>query len=198
MKVHEVHQLVNGFIASCLVTGTLCASSVGQAAPAAFDVKPEQNSVEFVAVGKPGFLKINGKKAALKGHATQDGSQINGLFEVKLDDFETGIETRDEHMKDKYLETKKFPTATLQVKNLAVTPSGSPDVAFKGDLTLHGVTKEISGTAKVSWQNAGKDADVDAHFEITLSDFKIDIPQYLGVKVADTVNVSTRFIAHQK
>ena len=53
----------------------------------------------------------------------------------------------------------------------------------------HGVEKEITGVYNIE---SGQ-LKSSAQFEIKLSDFNIDIPVYLGVKVADVVKINVFF-----
>ncbi|MBK7889972.1 MAG: YceI family protein [Bdellovibrionales bacterium] len=63
-------------------------------------------------------------------------------------------------------------------------------VPFQGKLSLHGVEKPITGIAEV---DTTKDSpSVSTEFKVLVSDFKIDIPTYLGIKVADEVTIKTR------
>lgn len=168
------------FIILSLVAGA------ARATPLKLD--PEASKVSFTAVGKPGFLRINGEGAKVDGTADKAATGgLEGVFEVKIDEFVTGIDLRDEHMKKTYLETAKFPTARL--KWAVAGPSVKGEVPFKGTLTLHGVEKAIEGTATVSPDAAAKKALVDAAFTVKLSDFAIQIPKYLGVTVAEDVSV---------
>ncbi len=167
---------------------------LADAAPKSYKISPKAGDVEFLATGKPGFLKIKGTKASMSGEAKITGTQVTGEFEVALDQFDTGIEMRDEHMKKNYLETSKFPKAVLKLSPMPLDlngASGSKNVTFQGDLTLHGVTKQVQGDADLEWSE--KAVQVKGRFTIQLSDFKIDIPSYLGVKVADSVAVTTDF-----
>jgi polyisoprenoid-binding protein YceI len=156
-----------------------------------FKLLPAKSPVEFLATGKPGFLKINGKEGKLVGQIQLEGTNYKGSFETKLDDFVTGIELRDEHMKETYLETAKYPTAKMLVdmptKVLALQ-SGEIRTPFQGTLALHGVTKQIKGDADLKL--AGKVLTFNASFEIELDDYNIKIPTYMGVKVANTVKVT--------
>lgn len=167
----------------------------------AYKVLPKPGSVEFLATGKPGFLKIKGTKPSLKGQAVLESGKLGGDFEVDLNEFETGIELRDEHMKKTYLETAKFPTAKLKIFDFPLDlkgETGSLDAKFKGELTLHGVSKPVTGDSTVSWTAQGKNVHVKASFSVELSAFAIAIPAYLGVKVADTVLMSTDFEASEQ
>ena len=153
-------------------------------------LKPEGGSVEALAVGKPTFIKIRGKGAPATGELQVDGKKAKGNFEFKVATLDTGIELRNEHMRDKYLQVKEHPNAKLEIVNLelkeewkAANPKLS-ETPFDGQLTLHGVTKPVKGKFTV-----GAQKDVRAGFKIKLSDFNIEIPKYLGVTVADEVEV---------
>lgn len=148
-------------------------------------------SVEMVAVGKPSFLKIRGKGDAPVGQLKVVDGKASGEIEFKLASMDTGIKLRNEHMLEKYLEVKKYPTAKLTIKDLAIPGATATSVGavkdqeFVGQLTLHGVTQPVKGKFTVS-----KEKEVTAGFKIKLSDYKIDIPEYMNIKVADEVDVS--------
>lgn len=160
------------------------------------DLAKQTSEVEFFAVGKPSLLKINGTGGKLVGNLELDKNQIKGRFKVKLDEFTTGIAMRDQHMKEKYLETAKFSEASLEVEKIELPENFLTEkkvysgIPFEGKLTLHGVEKPVKGTAEIDTK---KDApSVSTEFKVLVSDFKIDIPSYLGIKVADEVTVKTR------
>lgn len=137
--------------------------------------KTVSGDVSFSAKAVPGFLTIDGKGAHVTGAVDDKGA---GTLTVKLDDFDTGLELRNEHMKRKYLETQRFPEARLVVKSVK-------DGAFDGDLTLKGQTKPVHGLVRVQ---GGK---LHAGFAIKLSDFSaIGVPTFKGVGVQDDVAIS--------
>lgn len=136
--------------------------------------------VEFLAVGSPGFLKISGKGAKAVGTAAVTDGVATGHFIVALEDLKTGIELRDKHMKEKYLETPKWRDAYLDLDAWKVTDTSTK---FSGKLTLKGVSKPVFGTA------AFHDGVLRAEFEIDLKDFPVGVPSHLGVTVAEDVTV---------
>lgn len=145
----------------------------------------------FEASGKPSLMKIRGEGAEVTGELQLGDSTATGKFELTLNQFDTGIGLRDRHMKEKYLETEKFPRAILEVKEVALPKGFQPgtdikDAAFKGLLTLKGVTKPVSGTLNVH----GKELAINAKFQFSLADFPIGVPTYMGITVADQVSVS--------
>jgi polyisoprenoid-binding protein YceI len=134
------------------------------------------------AVGTPGFLRINGEGGTVNGDVVKgpDG-KVTGVFKVKLSDYKTGMDLRDTHMKDKYLEVAKFPYATLKLESVAPTEA---EFAWTGTLELKGETKPVKGTATV------KEGKLSASFAITIKDYpSIGVPAHLGVTVADKVTV---------
>lgn len=162
----------------------LFASSVAQAAP----LKVNSCAVTFLATGKPGFLKVNGQGADCKGTLESDASGISGEVSVPMSKFVTGIELRDDHMKKKYFEVEKYPDAVLKIiKFETAGKEGETKGDFKGTLKFHGVEKAVSGTA-VSKVSGSKNA-IEADFSLNLDDYKLEVPTYAGVTVANKVDV---------
>ncbi len=154
-------------------------------------LKIVSGSVTFMATGKPGFLKINGTGPEVRGTLDKGAKGITGELSVPMAKFVTGIDLRDEHMKDKYFEVKKYPEATLKITQFETDGRGqAKEKPFKGNLKFHGVDREVEGVASVV--NDGAKQNIDASFPLILSDFKIDIPTYAGVKVADKVVVQAK------
>jgi polyisoprenoid-binding protein YceI len=160
----------------------------------ASEIKTTANAgkVEFEAIGRPSMIKIKGTGEGVNSNLKVDVNKISGEAVFRLDSLTTGIEMRDEHMKEKYLQIKTYPDAKM-VFNEFQMPAGwttkSPKVAtssFRGKLILHGVEREITGLYTIDAQTMKSTAS----FEVKLSDFKIEIPTYLGVKVADIVKIS--------
>ncbi|RYZ87210.1 MAG: YceI family protein [Proteobacteria bacterium] len=163
---------------------------------AAAPLKVTTGSVTFLATGKPGFLKINGEGADVSGSLDKEAKGITGELTVPMAKFVTGIDLRDDHMKTKYFEVAKFPNAVLKITEFAIDAKGeASDKPFKGTLKFHGEEKAVSGTATAKVD--GKKTNVNAKFPLTLSDYKIDIPTYAGVKVADTVEVNAVLTAEE-
>ncbi|MGE0631173.1 MAG: YceI family protein [Pseudobdellovibrionaceae bacterium] len=150
-----------------------------------------EGSVSFLAIGKPSFLKIKGKGDSLKGKAEVAGSQVTGEFQFPLKNLSTGINMRDEHMKDKYLQVSQFPNATLKITKLDlpvdfdVKNSELKDQKFEGTMQIHGKEKPIAGTANFN----GKDSTLTAKMNLKISDYGVDIPSYMGITVSEDVEV---------
>jgi len=153
--------------------------------------EPGASKVIFLAVGRPSMLKIHG--TASSGPAAEfklEASQLKGTVDFEMEKLDTGIDLRTRHMKEKYLHVKDHPKAKLTLleapvdEGFASTLTNAGEKTFKGKMQLHGKEEEVSGTF------TAKEGLVHAKFPIKLSQFAIDIPSYLGVTVADMVDVT--------
>jgi polyisoprenoid-binding protein YceI len=150
-------------------------------------------SVSFLAVGRPSAIKIRGNGSAPQGDIHVAGKDITGELTFALDSLNTGIDLRDHHMKEKYLQTDKNPTAKFKITKLTL-PAPFSESSFKadnipveGELTLHGVTQPAKGTATIACNSGNATGHVE--FSTNISDYKIEIPNYMGIKVADHVDI---------
>lgn len=155
------------------------------------NLEAKGGAVEALVVGRPSLLKIRAKGEPPTGSLTVDGKKVSGSFEFALNTLDSGIQLRDDHMRNKYLHVQDHPKAKLVIQDLELAQDFSvttPEVGetdFTGELTLHGVTKPVKGKFKV-----GDKRNVSADFKVTLSDFAIDIPTYMGITIANEVNIS--------
>jgi polyisoprenoid-binding protein YceI len=138
---------------------------------------------------------------ALSGEVAVDPAKngaVEGTLTVDLRTLETGINLRDMHMRENYLEVQKgegFSSATLSRIHLDGIDSTHPvgKARFRGTLLLHGQEREVSGTAEIS--RISTRFQVNATFPVRVSDFNIASPSYLGVGVKNEVKVAVNFQA---
>jgi polyisoprenoid-binding protein YceI len=122
-------------------------------------------------------VKIHGTGGIAKG-------SIEEGFTCDMWDFDTDNDTRNKHMREKYLEVEKFPKAKL-VLDRTVKPSEAFD--WSGQLTIKKETKPVKGKATI------KDGVLTATFTISLADYpSIGVPSWLGVTVAKNVEVTVK------
>lgn len=165
------------------------------AAASSMQLQMLSSQTQFIAIGKPAMLRIKGEATNLNSLLQVENNFISGELQLELRNLQTGIEIRDSHMKEKYLEVGKYPLTKLKLENLELPNkldqihSKSDEKKFSGKLTLHGVTKEVDGTYFLEPES--QNIKVNAQFNINLSDFRIDIPSYAGIKVADKVEILT-------
>lgn len=146
----------------------------------------KSGKVEFLAIGKPSFLKVRGIGSAPKGELKVTGTKASGEFTFDLATLDTDIALRNEHMKDKYLEVGKFPKATIRFKD--VEAKDGAKATIPAELELHGVKKTVSMDAEL--QPSGEAKKATGTFKFKLTDFGIAIPSHLGVTIADEVTVT--------
>lgn len=154
----------------------------------AYALELQNPLVKFEALGKPSFLKIKGEAKLLKHDLKTENNLVTDVFVLDLNSLNTGIDLRDEHLKEKYLKTKDHPKATLEVvggEKSALDFTGEKEL--KANLTLAGKTKEV--LVKAQRENN----KVEAKLELKLSDFGVDIPSWSGITVSDLVKVNTSF-----
>jgi polyisoprenoid-binding protein YceI len=142
-------------------------------------VKVKSSNVTFTATGNPGFLTIEGHGAKISGLeiSRKDGA-IMGEAYCDLRVFTTDMDLRDDHMHKKYLESKRFPRAKLEFTGI--------NGHFVGELTLKGVTKKVAGNYTL------KGNSLQSSFKVNLKDFPIGVPSWLGVTVAEIVEVKVK------
>ncbi len=155
---------------------------------------PSKGHLVFEAVGKPAMIKIKGESPAPKSSMMHSKGSVRIESALELDQLKTGIDLRDEHMKEKYLEIKKYSQAKLIIENLAIPENTEiKDQEFSGTLNLHGKEAPVKGVFNMS-----KDRLVEAEFKIKLTDYGIEIPEYMGINVAETVNIKTKIQFEKK
>ncbi|MCI0571887.1 MAG: YceI family protein [Myxococcaceae bacterium] len=143
----------------------------------------------FTGKGPAGF-KLEGKTSELR--VEEKGSAV--VVAVPLGKLETGIELRDRHMKEKYLEVAKFPEAVLEVDRSRITLPADGQSAqgqSTGKMSLHGQTKDVSFSYVI--KRSGDTYQVEGKVPLNLKDYGINIPSYLGVTVQPDIQTAVGF-----
>lgn len=186
------------------IGGLVLFALIAQSSPAiaaelwTWNASKGKGQVTFNAVGRPALLRIHGEGAAPKGTLSLDGRKVSGICTFALDSLDTGINLRNEHMKHKYLEIKKFPEASLAITevafpadfNITTFKSTGDKLPFKGELELHGVKKAVTGV--VTLEKNDQDLEVEAEFPLKLSEFQVKTPSYRGITVTEDVEVNVK------
>lgn len=179
---------------------SLLLGSLSSHAAISISVDPSASEAEFLAIGKPSAIKIKGSHAKPEGIITlANNGKVNGQIRLNLDDFDSGIELRDRHMKEKYLETgkaeNKMAVLTITSVNLPKDFWKAPhpmDTTFAGKLKLHGQEKDITGQMNLKSVTSNM-AQGEAKFSLDLPDYGIEVPSYSGITVAQKVDVDVNF-----
>jgi polyisoprenoid-binding protein YceI len=123
---------------------------------------------------------------------------LAGELRVDLKTIDTGIDLRNHHLREKYLEVDKGANYDVAVlSDLRLTGDGAEalqgKVGWLANLVLHGTKKQVEGSAELR-QESGT-LRVEANFPISLTDFDVTPPEYLGVGVGNRLIVKVRFTA---
>jgi len=156
------------------------------------------NVVVLVPVQPGGSFEA--KTSSLSGKLTPgtDGPlAVSGQISVDLTTVDTGIALRNRHLGERleFASGEGFANAVLSgiVLKDADGPAFRGKTAFDGTLLLHGVTKPVTGQGEIF--DVGEGLRVQAEFVLTLPEFGIEPPQYMGVGVTSKVVVKVSFTA---
>ncbi len=177
---------------SCLPTG-----AVGQE----FHVdRDAENSVRFISQAPieevvgitdriDGYVLLDGPR--LEEGSASEGTQL--YLEVDLASLDTGLGLRNRHMRNNYLEVEEFPYAMFDatIERVEVASAGVFGVTAQGVLNIHGVEREMELPCDVSTRQDGYRARCT--FTVLLSDFDIDIPKLMFLKLADEIRLELDF-----
>ncbi len=168
------------------------------AARTTWKVDPAHSQVEF-AVRHMMITTVRGRFTDVKGTVVTEGNDpANAQVEVIIDanSIDTREPQRDAHLKSAdFFDVEKFPYITFKSKR--VTDVRGDEFKLVGDLTIHGVTREVvlevtsEGQAKDPWGNAR--AGYSARTRINRSDFGLTWNQALeagGLLVGDEIKIT--------
>ena len=154
-------------------------------------------SVSFFAKGTVPGLSINGKTNELNElNVSDDGTNV--VVTVPLGKLTTGIELRDKHLKEKYLNVAQFPNAQLTIAHTArkIAPDGDVSGDAEGSLKIHGQAKNVK--FHFDAKRDGTTFHVSTKFTVNMMDFGIEKPSHLGVGVKPDVEIEAKFDAEDK
>lgn len=152
--------------------------------------------VKFLS--KAPLNEFEGKSSSLNGLVNLEKNLLD--FFVDLNTLKTGIKLRDSHMRDNYLETETYPFAefTGKIEQLPtlILDKKTPVIA-KGKFKIHGIEQEIEVSGFLTQLKNGR-VELEADFEILLSDFKIARPKLVFYELAEEQKVKINAILTQK
>jgi len=130
-------------------------------------------------------------------NAALDVSTGNFVFRVLMKSFTFEKALMQEHFNENYVESDKFPNATLlgmvtNIKDVNFSKDGTYPVVVEGKLTIHGETKQI--TEKGTFEVKGEKVTGKAKFNITLSDYKIDVPNTSLDNISNTIEITIEVV----
>jgi polyisoprenoid-binding protein YceI len=155
--------------------------------------KGGNNVVEFHA--EDTYDSFDGKTSDVTGTIVADAANpaaSSVQVAINVDSLDTGVSLRNKEMRERYLQTDKFGTATF--KSVSVTgpaslaPNQPAEISVTGDVSLHGVTKRMTIPVRVVLIPDGR-IHATSNFKIHMPDFGISVPHTILVTVNDDVPV---------
>lgn len=196
-----------GFKRSVLSFAAAAALLSGSAFAADWDIDPTHSSISF-SIDHMVISEVEGSFNQLSGVITgfegKDAKKAGVEVTVQVDSIDTNNKDRDDHLRGPdFFDAAQFPTATFKSKRFKKTGEKSFDVV--GDLTLHGVTKEI--TVPMTWRGPIVDpwgntkAGFTGNVTLNRADYGLTWNKTLetgGLVVGDEVRMELRFEAAQR
>ena len=147
-----------------------------------------ESSVKFVAKGKPSFIKIKGEAGLKSGTLTLKENKLKGEFVLDLSTIKTGVELRDNHLKEKYLEVNKEKFKHAKLTFSAPYDGKKEKHIIAAMLNLHGEEKEVELDAEII--NTNNVMSIKVKFPISIHHYNIDVPSFKGITVAKKVDIA--------
>jgi polyisoprenoid-binding protein YceI len=146
---------------------------------------------EFAGVtdGIDGYVLLDGAPLSLRTRV----SETELYLEVDLASLDTGIGLRNRHMRDNYLEVDDHPYAFYEGRVVRVEErsGGTFRVTAGGTMSIHGVGRAMELPCDVTPVDEGYRAR--CAFQVLLSDFDIDIPKVMFLKLANEIRLELDF-----
>ncbi|GAA4302128.1 YceI family protein [Compostibacter hankyongensis] len=125
-----------------------------------------------------------------KGISTLDIQTRELYFKIPVNTFQFKRSLMQEHFNSDYLETEKYPFAEFKGQlqgSDSLTRAGTYTVSVKGQLTIHGVTRDCTADGTLTVMSDRIRA-VSA-FQVRLADYNIKIPRLVIRNIAEVVDV---------
>jgi polyisoprenoid-binding protein YceI len=105
---------------------------------------------------------------------------------------ETGNRMRDKKMRNDFLQVAQYPTIRFRLTQCTIAeglPEGkSRNATAKGEFTLHGVTRQIAVPVRIT--RTATAISVFPAFALQLSTYGIQRPEFLFMKLSETITIS--------
>lgn len=162
-----------------------------------FEIVPAQSTVWIEA--ESSVHPVHGESTGLQGHieATLEEGQLDTsntpAFRITLpvEELKSGNRLQDREMARR-VDAKKYPTidgGSTDVKHLE-----GDRYLVRGNLTFHGVTREVEGEVRITQPDAATIV-IEGEQVFDIRDFDVKPPKILTLKVHPEVNVRVKVIA---
>lgn len=99
----------------------------------------------------------------------------------------------EEDFNENYMESDKYPKSSFKgtitdISKVNFAKDGNYAVNIKGDLMIHGVTKNVTTQGTIIIKSGNISAN--AAFNVLVKDYKINIPTIVNNKIAESIRVT--------
>lgn len=187
-----------------LVPGLTALSTADPAAAANYEIdgSNEDNEVRFESNAP--MESFDGTTSTVWGTIELDPGALGDTLTLEitcdLATLDTGIDLRNQHMRDNHLHTEEHPHAVFRGARVSGASSGALAVGetvslvLTGRLTLHGVTRELAAPTELTLRDDGR-LHLVSRFEVNLSDYDVPRPKFLMLKLDEVQQVSVDVVA---
>ena len=166
---------------------------LSQASYSVDEVFLEENNRFFRAVGTT--TVVNGD--VILDRARPSDSRISEIV-IDVQVLSSDSERRDRALRERFLESRRFPHARLANATLRDMPADVVDgrqftYTVVGNLTVHGQTRESSWRGEATVM--GDTLRGVARTQAKMTAFGIEVPRFLWLRVADDIRLELRFVA---
>ena len=168
-----------------------------------YRIDVNHSNVGFAVPISGGLSKVRGKFSEFEMDLFYDRDDITKssvAVKIKVESIDTGIEARDNHLRTAdFFDVANHPYITFKSKKVE---KRGEKLILTGDLTMRGVTKEISFPFVVTgtWFNKDKTSTGSgfaAKMELDRTQFGVNyqhrsVPNFIGNKVEIDLNILTR------
>jgi len=179
-------------LVTALATTTIAAAQAGT-----WQIDPNHTAAQF-SVRHLGVSTVRGAFTKVSGSAKYDPADPSkDSLEATIDanSVDTRVEMRDNDLRSpRFFDVQKYPTITFHSK--AAKAAGAGKLQIMGDLTIHGVTKEVvldvdGPTAPIkNPMGSGQRMGASATTKINRQDFGVStLPGAVGDEITITIDV---------
>lgn len=136
--------------------------------------------IDFIATTNVPGVTVEGKASEVKVDYQADKA-VGTVVELDVFELATGMEKRDQHLREKVFAAKKVGDAKIRFE---VVEMPAANGELKGKLLIKGVEHQIQIPVKRDGST------VSGSTKISLEKFSLPRPSFMGVKVDDAVEVS--------
>ena len=150
-----------------LLAALLCGSILTVHAQDAYKIDPVHSSITFKVRHFFSFVTGNFKKFEGTINVDTDHPEKSSVTAtIDVASIDTKNDNRDQDLRsDHFFDVAKYPTITFKSKSVKQTGADSGDIV--GDLTMHGVTKEITLHVKFLGKGKGMQGKAISGWQVT-------------------------------